>query len=68
MKDHAAPGVSSEPHYAGATLTLGIADGIAWMTFIQADTFNALSPAMAQEFLHACKLLSVQDEPKALIL
>lgn len=68
MKDHAAPGVSSEPHYAGTTLILGIADGIAWMTFTQADTLNALSPAMAQEFLHACKLLSVQDELKALIL
>lgn len=62
------PDASEEPHYAGKTLTLSIANGIAWMTFIQADTLNALSPAMAQEFLQACQSLSERDELKALVL
>lgn len=68
MKDNAVPDASEEPHYAGKTLTLSIANGIAWMTFIQADTLNALSPAMAQEFLQACQSLSERDELKALVL
>lgn len=68
MNDEAVPGAGVEPHYAGKTLTLSIANGIAWMTFIQADTLNALSPAMAQEFLQACESLSGQDELKALVL
>lgn len=68
MKDNAEPDASEEPHYAGKTLTLSIANGIAWMTFIQADTLNALSPAMAQEFLQACQSLSERDELKALVL
>ncbi len=55
-------------HYAGKTLTVGLADGIAWMTFIQADNLNALSPAMAREFLDACRQLADIDDLKMLVL
>ncbi|MCD1638220.1 enoyl-CoA hydratase/isomerase family protein [Pseudomonas stutzeri] len=55
-------------HYAGKTLTVGVADGIAWMTFIQADNLNALSPAMAGEFLDACRQLADIDDLKVLVL
>lgn len=55
-------------HYAGKTLTVGVADGIAWMTFIQADNLNALSPAMAREFLDACRQLADIDDLKVLVL
>lgn len=55
-------------HYAGKTLTVGLADGIAWMTFIQADNLNALSPAMAGEFLDACRQLADIDDLKVLVL
>ena len=54
--------------YAGKTLTVGLADGIAWMTFIQADNLNALSPAMAGEFLDACRRLADIDDLKVLVL
>lgn len=55
-------------HYAGKTLTVGLADGIAWMTFIQANNLNALSPAMAGEFLDACRQLADIDDLKVLVL
>jgi len=54
--------------YAGKMLTVGLADGIAWMTFIQADDLNALSPAMAGEFLDACRLLADIADLKVLVL
>jgi len=54
--------------YAGKTLTVGLADGIAWVTFIQADNLNALSPAMAGEFLDACRLLADIADLKVLVL
>lgn len=54
--------------YTGKTLTVGLDDGIAWMTFIQADNLNALSPAMAGEFLDACRQLTDIDDLKVLVL
>ena len=49
-------------------LTLQIGDGIAWLTFEQPQTLNALTPAMAGEFLDACRQLRERDDVRVLVM
>ena len=49
-------------------LTLEIGDGIAWLTFEQPQTLNALTPAMAAEFLDACRQLRERKDVRVLVL
>ncbi len=49
-------------------LTLEIGDGIAWLTFEQPQTLNALTPAMAGEFLEACRQLRERDDVRVLVM
>ena len=50
------------------SLTLRIGDGIAWLTFEQPQTLNALTPAMAGEFLEACRRLRERDDVRVLVM
>ena len=50
------------------SLTLQIGDGIAWLTFQQPQTLNALTPAMAGEFLGACRQLRERDDVRVLVM
>lgn len=54
--------------YAGQTLTLESRDGVAWLTFEQARTLNALSPLMAGEFLECCRLLRDSSDLRVLVM
>lgn len=50
------------------SLTLEIGAGIAWLTFEQPQTLNALTPAMAAEFLDACRQLRERKDVRVLVL
>jgi len=50
------------------SLTLQIGEGIAWLTFEQPQTLNALTPVMAGEFLDACRQLRERDDVRVLVM
>jgi 2-(1,2-epoxy-1,2-dihydrophenyl)acetyl-CoA isomerase len=54
--------------YAGETLTVSVTQGVARLTFMQPRSLNALSPAMAGEFLAVCRLLGDRDDIQVLVL
>lgn len=54
--------------YAGETLTANVAEGAAWVTFMQPQSLNALNPTMAAEFLEVCQLLHDREDVSVLVL